>query len=51
MNLRRVGCVEYVAGMGKMRYTCKVFVGKPEEKSLLTKLTYGWKDNIRIDFK
>jgi hypothetical protein len=29
----------------------KLFIGKPEGKRLLERLTYRWKDNIRMDLR
>ena len=39
------------AGHVGSRSALKMLTGKPTRKRLLGKLTRGWEDNIRMDFK
>jgi hypothetical protein len=48
MRIRLAG---HAAHMGEMRNTCKVLLGKPEEKMLLGTHRHRWNDNIKIDLR
>jgi hypothetical protein len=48
---RRIRWTEYVAGMGEMRSTCNILVGKLEEKSPLGRLKRRWEYNFRMGLR
>jgi hypothetical protein len=47
----KMGWVGYVARMGEMRISYKIFVGKPEGKGLLGRSRRRWDDNIRMNLR
>jgi hypothetical protein len=50
---RRMKCADGVAGIGQIRISYKILLGKPEVKRPLGRYTCGrgLKDNIRMDLR
>jgi hypothetical protein len=46
---RRIRWARHVACMGKKSNSCRILVGKPEEKRALRRPRRRWEDNIKID--
>jgi hypothetical protein len=43
-----VRCAGHIARMGEKRNVCRIFVGKPEGKRPLGRLTHRWESNIKL---
>jgi hypothetical protein len=49
LKSRRMRLAGHVACMEKKRNACRILVGNPEGKRLLTRPRHRWEDNIKID--
>jgi hypothetical protein len=48
---RRLRLAWHVIGMGEMRNTYSILVGRPERERPLGRHRCRWEDNIRMDFR